>query len=808
MWTATAASGKTSLSLSRLSVVTEERSLHETAPNVVALLPVSTRSPSSTYVAVAAHPDSDGSSPAAGCRGAGGGGALEGADLLSLHKSTLQDLINNVKAPTLRAVNAVHRPVLQLCLYNLNLSYGTRSKDLAALAPDMMLIQTVDLTCEDLRLAPSQQAALKAEEKRESGSPAAVLSPEAVVVEQLAWVGVRFVALKTRQRQLLLVQTGLSTRIGDASADDVSSDEEEWAAAVDPPTASPVRRVFRYIADFCSATLSTPPQPSVETSVLIVAETQHVSAVVCETVSDTTARSPVSLREYTWKVGPFNHISAAPAPSARDPAALCLCGSAASNSIEVYKWSLNSVAPPVCVHHVLLTAGHFFYGASVTAHDGVPLQGRSIDFWVVGAAAVDLGHPSSTVAVNGGAMLPTLFESSPAPLPSLRGLDGHYFQVEPSAPAPQKEPRELPNLPMPSTEHRTLNSVWQGSPVPRGQRKSDGEPHDTQLSSPAGCAAASTTSLTQLEAMVSLRISAPHFLPPGSRRRSDGTAQSPAPSTVAMQRYLLHIHCPVHTCSEEKDATCCSETDPPTATSRPGWSSKLLSLDTAECAAALRWLAEDDDAAEQRRTEEDVPSWKLDPAASLVQFPSGSTNAATAALTHELTLHTARRVLKLSVDSFPSSASRRATGSFPRAVHVRGTHELLSPEQVVGWGAAPQVRGASPPLLLLSGYGHTMDDDSSGEGRQVTLYGQTRVKTTWTTITRIQASLLVSLSPWKSGKADAIEEGKTAQVDNEKLLASVRSMVAAEGSRLQRHFDERMDRLEAVLGRLTQRQST
>lgn len=230
----------------------------------------------------------------------------------------------------------------------------------------------------------------------------------------------------------------------------------------------------------------------------------------------------------------------------------------------------------------------------------------------------------------------------------------------------------------------------------------------------------------------------------------------------------------------------------------------MLSLDTAECSAALCWLAEDVDDAAAR-----PPSWKLDPTVISIESPNAGIDASAGAsrsVRHELILHTARRVLGLYVERSSSQASMTATVS---GLYVRGTHALSPSERVVGVRPLQSFTTGPPRpffLLLFSGQGQTLADHDGAEEQQphkkLTVYGQAKAKTIWTTVKNVEASLLLSLTPWN----DSTVGTRNSSGGGAELMAAVKAMVEAEGTRLQRHFDARMDRLDALLGQLINRQ--
>lgn len=838
-------SDKTCKSLPRLSVAMEDNPLHETASNVVAVLPASTSSSRGTYVAVAAHLSHQAASPIKDDINSksGSGGALRMADVFQTHQRSVPPYSRGATAaPEVGgASTAVHAPILQLCLFILNVPQRSQFGSATSLAPDMMLIHTVTLTCEDLRLGPPQQqqfsqslspsttTELEAETKKRKRGPDlsigvssnATLSPEAAVVEQVAWVGVHFLAIKTRKRQLLLVRSGLVESVGDSSSDEPSSNAGEGTDSL----SSPVCRAFHRVADFCAVTFSRFSSDCVGASALLVAGTQHVSAVVvgdgggsvdgdAPAQQSLTTRAAVSMREQTWKIGPFSSIRAAATARTASPVEVYFCGTSATHSIEVYGWSPNDAAPPVCVHHVLMTPGHFFYGVSVTVSAApTESQGNAMDFWVVGAASTDNKEVEGTRSGSGdgataGLVNETADEgalSRPASLPLLRGLDGNYFQVELSqSKSPGKGVEEAQNAPLPSTEHRTLNSVWQSCSRRHGRSGSGDEMHhfsDPVVvhaggASSASSAATATTSLDHLESVVSLRIGAPRFLASSSHPSSGSTSSQPSPT----HRYLLHLHAVVESGADERQAMERASVH----TARHSWRSEVLSLDTAECSAALCWLAEDVDDAAAR-----PPSWKLDPTVISIESPNAGIDASAGAsrsVRHELILHTARRVLGLYVERSSSQASMTATAS---GLYVRGTHALSPSERVIGVRPLQSFTTGPPRpffLLLFSGQGQTLADHDGAEEQQphkkLTVYGQAKAKTIWTTVKNVEASLLLSLTPWN----DSTVGTRNSSGGGAELMAAVKAMVEAEGTRLQRHFDARMDRLDALLGQLINRQ--
>jgi hypothetical protein len=826
---------QTSKSLPRLSVVLEESSLHEAAPNVAAVLTTSLRTSSNAYVVVAAYPDRHGRAAGPGNHKTSHRGALGMADLLGPHSQpSLSNGITSGAAvvSTVGARSVPQKPVLQLNLYSLQLpSAVVQTRQPAALAPDMMQIHTVSLTCDDMRLAlPPQQhhqtPATTEAGKSANASSTAAMPPEAVVVEQVAWVGRCFIALKTRQRQLLLVQSGL------AEFDRNFSDDDDDASdtGAQSPAPSPVRKAFSRVADFCTVTVAISSHHSAEVSVLIVAGMQHVSAVVVmpEALQGKSKQLPISLREHTWNIGPFNHLSAAGVAAVGgtipvEPSTtingqtLYVCGTSANNSIEVFRWPLDSSAPPVCLHHVLTPPGHFFYGVSVTVHSSTKPSDAGVDFWVVGATSATIHDTDNSRRQRGGVAQGDADAAndvlSTSALPALRGPDGNYFQVEAPATATPAISPNSHSLSLPPTEHRVLNSVWQSIPARRRQSRdtpvallaTDSSPADTTTST--GATAAAVATLGHLESVASLLIGAPRFLPCGSRNmRKEGSTVTASAS--AMQRILFHIHGYSETCLE---ASCPAEASSTVAAPRR-WGSEVLSLNTAECAAALEWLADaDDDNDDGSGATVCSPLWRLTSTVALVQSEdtddtSGRDEAHR--ILHELTWYTSHKILTLCVETlFSPSPALVGAAPAPR-VHVRGTHKISSLSWVVGLCSVPHAGCPSPPILLLNGTGQSVKgEEGPSADQQLTLYGQPKNKKVRTIVVDIAATLLRRLEPWRrthtrDGERAAMISSNTAQ-----LLAAVQSMVEAEGKRLQRHLDARMDRLESLIGQLTQRRA-
>ncbi|CBZ30443.1 conserved hypothetical protein [Leishmania mexicana MHOM/GT/2001/U1103] len=810
----------------RLSLLVEENPLpYRTASNGIALLPPSASHGS--FVAVVAHGVAS-TTP--------GGGAC---DLLRLQ-------------------TAASAPVLSLEVYTLGTS-SLWTTDAASnthtQAPDMMRLHTIPIFDNDLRYTHSRDPTRRqmvskstadfpcASPATDSAETAALTeatwtgknfflppstdtvqptTPSSVEVEQITWVGLRFLAVKTRQRQVLLVRSGLTES---ASSPSSEGDDDPQCAALDGlhgrhRDSSAVCASFARVTDFCTAsttgTRASIGMESSPVSVMIVAGLKSVTGVVCcggAGLAADPARKAASpqpskanrqplLEEHTWNIGPFNCVAA----TARNDSQVCICATSLSGSVEVYAWTVQSTgddAVPVCVHQVLMGPGHVFYGiavaaAMVPAHETAKQAVQDVSFWVLGG--------ESAVGQDGWTALSCDAAAKKSALPALHGLDGRVIQVNSQTPERAgKEPSSdasHASLAAGNAAPRTLNSLW-AAPSNGSAQASDGVAQHTTV---LGGAVPTLfgTALPALETVSSLRIETPCFLPQerSGMLKDDGAHVHARPGCALTKRYALLVH------ASAKRASCTDDGSFPMSASSPqcvddeqkvAWRSAVLSLDRADGVAALDWLA-------GAPTEGGTP-----PPFSLASVaPALVTNAECQASSttveqhmHGLILFTPRRILQ-----FGMSHRRESTGdSITRlGLEVHGIYEVNRPQRIVG--IAPLLSPKAPaPLLFFYGSASSIETNRDGSGEDTrSLYGQQRRTSTWTVVVDVQASLLHRLTTWSSPATAKVTVQSSSDVQGHlresELFEKVQAMVQSEGARIQRRLDDRMDRLETMLQRL------
>lgn len=677
----------------------------------------------------------------------------------------------------------------------------SRAQGEATQAPEMMLLHSVDIYEDDLqRLAthdavrrPASASSATGTATTKAAAPAAAeaealvgtawvgphftgaaaarasdASPPAITtVEAVAWVGLEFVAVKTGQRQLLLVSSGLRPRSGAAasSSEDDDGDEDDEMAAVQAGLHGKraVRTGFARVQDFCTAaTTASLASGARAASVLVVAGLQRLTGVVCGggggSTSSLGAASPVKERapppvtEHAWKLGPFQHVAVSAA--AGPPSGVVLCAASAGGSVEVYTWCVgvaHRATPPVCVHQVLMTAGvHVFYGVAVSA--AVTSNRHEICFWVLGGERADVGDAEAAGGPGEGG-------DGGAGLPVLRGIDGHVLQVQPASPSAAKPTRggapgdELASA---AAGPRVLNALW--------------SPASSSTATPTGNLALPAQSV--LQASPSFRLGVPPFL----------CATDHGEATAAPRGQLLRTRFVLVVRSTGEGL-------------RPHWSSAVLPLQSPNCTAALAWLG-----ATPSSAAAGVPPWTL-------------LNGAVTRDEHELTLRTAGRVLRLGVRHTASLAAAETDWSLE--VRVQGTHEVTDGHRLVGLATVPGC-GEATPLLLLHGAATPVPTTEPRDKSDAvsSVYGQPLHKSSWALATDLRAVLVNQLQPWtpvrkssdasppRSSDGGGVSGGLAAPLSEGDVLAKVEALVAAEGARLQRHLDERLNRLEALLQRL------
>ncbi|CAJ1992695.1 hypothetical protein conserved [Leishmania donovani] len=810
----------------RLSLLVEEDPLpHRTASNGIALLPPSASH--GTFVAVVAH-EAASTAPVGGACG-----------LLRPQTSA--------KAPILRV------DVYTLCSSSLWTAGAASNAHMQA--PDMMLVHTVPIFDNDLRCTlprdptRSQMVGKRtadlpctspATDSAETGALTAAAwtgkhfllppstgtvqpeTPSLVEVEQVAWVGLRFLAVKTRQRQVLLVRSGLTES---ASSPSSEGDDDAQFAALEGPhgrhrDSSAVCASFARVTDFCTASTAG-RRASIRAecspvSVMIVAGLKRVTGVVCcggAGLAADPARKAASsqpsqvnwqplVKEHTWNIGPFNRVAA----TARDDAQVCICATSLRGSVEVYAWTVHSTggdAVPVCVHQVLMAPGHFFYGIAVAAavvppHETAKQAAQDVSFWVMGG--------ESAVAEDGRTALSCDAEAKYSALPALRGLDGRVIQVNSqSAERAWKDPSSdasHASLAAGSAAPRTLNSLW-AAPSNGSAQASDRIAQHTAVSGGADPALWGTA-LSALEAVSSLRIEAPCFLPQERRGalKDDGAYMHTRPGCALTKRYALLVHASAKRASGTGDGSLAMPASSPQCVDDEetvAWSSAFMSLDSPDGAAALDWLAE-------APTETGTPPPFCLASVAPALATDGERRASSATVVqhmHALILFTPRRILQFDV-----CYRRESTGdSMTRlGFEVHGTYEVHRPQRIVGLVPLPSPK-APAPLLFFYGSASSIRANGVGSGEDTrSLYGQQRRRSTWAVVVEVQASLLHWLTTWSSqatAKAMLLSSSDVqAHLCESELFDKVQAMVQAECARIHRHLDDRMDRLEAILQRL------
>ncbi|GET92401.1 hypothetical protein, conserved [Leishmania tarentolae] len=814
-----------SKSFPRLSLLTEEEPLlHRTASNGVALLPPSALH--GAFVAVVAHGEGS-AAPMFGAFDLLRSPAPAGAPVLSLGVYTLG-------TPPLRTAGAASNQHTQ--------------------SPDLMLVHTVSINNNGLRCTPWQgtkqrQMGCKGAADLQCSPPAAdsaetsdateaawigknFFSPQPtgtvqsttplVEVEKIAWVGLRYLAVKTTQRQVLLVRSGLTENASSSSSE---IDDDTPLATLEGlhgnhNDSSAVCASFSRVSDFCTAS-TTDRRARVGTEgspvwVMILAGLQSVTGVVCsseEEMAGNPARKATSprtshanpqpqLKEHTWNIGPFNHVAA----TALDNSQVCICATSLSGSVEVYAWTVETAhgdVVPICLHQVLMAPGHFFYGIAVaaspvSAHETAKKATQDVGFWIMGG--------ESSVAHGGLTALNCNAEGKNSSLTALRGLDGHVIQV--NSQPPQGYGKEPDNIAPHETSAvmnavpRTLNSLWVRQ-WNSSAEASDGDAQNAAASRVAG-PGLSEAALSTLEAVSSLRIEPPCFLPQERRSvvKDDRGYVHSKPNCALATRYALLVCASTKSSSGTEDGTLsmfASSSRSVAADQKVSWSSAVLPLDNAEGAAALDWLAE---ASSEAGTPPPLSIVSVAPA-FLADCEHRASSTTVIQHVHSLFLSTPRRILQLGV-----SHRHMSTGDniMQLGFDVKGTYEVKQPQRIVG--IAPVFSAeSSTPLLCFYGTANSITANGDGSSKDKwLLYGQQQRKSTWAVVADIHASLLHRLTPWRSpATAMAMPQNSNdvqAHLRESELLEKVEAMVRAEGARLQRRLDDRMDRLEAMLQRL------
>ncbi|KAG5468793.1 hypothetical protein CUR178_01629 [Leishmania enriettii] len=802
----------------RLSLIVEEDPLpHLTASNGIAVLPSSASH--GAFVAVAAH---------GGASAAPGAGTFDLARPLTPSCSTIFTLlVYTLGTSSVQATGAASNVTPQ--------------------APEMMLVHTIPILYDDVRCAHSLSTAQQGVTSKAAGGSqctvpasgsaetvtlaetawtgALFLSPRSAEtvpptvpslseVQQIAWVGLTVLAVKTRQRQLLLVRSGLTENVSSSSSEDDAN--AQFAAREEPhgsnEGASAVHALFARVEDFCAVTISgkgaSGGEESSSVSVIIVAGLTRVSGVVCCDVAANPTQKEASLqatplpllKEHQWNIGPFNHVAA----TALADSKVCVCATSLSGSVEVYTWAVSHAgrgAVPVCVHRVLMAPGHFFYGIAVSAvalskHETTKQATQGISFWVVGGEC--------TVTHSGRTALSDDAAASASSLPPLRGPDGCMLQVSPTTQCPGRHQRDKVSHETTSTTNaapRTWNSLWAAL--------SNGSPPTADVVAlhaavpQAAESVPSDNALSAYEIVSCLRLRAPCFLQTQRRDASADYANSACcmPGCALASRYVLLVH------TSEKRASGTDGASLHTSTSSSrcadnqevAWSSAVLSLGNAAGAAALDWLAA---ASSKAGT---LPLFSIASVAPAHMAAGEHRERGTILLQdmHDLILFTPHRLLQLRVSHRCDSAGERLDRL---EISVQGTYDVDRPQRIVG--VAPLLSPKAPaPLLIFYGSASQIvaNGDVGGEDRQ-SLYGQPMRKPTWAMIADVRASILRRLAPWSSlATTEAMpqrsSDAHTHRRETE-LLETLQAMVEAEGARLQRHLDDRMDRLEVLLQRL------
>ncbi|KAG5467974.1 hypothetical protein LSCM4_01061 [Leishmania orientalis] len=805
----------------RLSLLVEEDPLpHLTASNGIAVLPSSASH--GAFVAVAAHGVTSAAS-VAGTFDLGRPRTSSCPPIFTLHVYTLG-------TSSVQATGAASNATPQ--------------------APEMMLVHTIPILHDDVRCTHSLSTAQHGMVSKAAGgsqctAPASgsaetvtlaetawtgalffsprsteTVSPTAPSpseVQQIAWVGLTVLAVMTRQRQLLLVRSGLAENVSSSSSEGEA--DAQFAAREEPhgsnQDASAVCALFARVEDFCAVTISDKSasggEGSSSASVIIVAGLTCVSGVVCcDVAANTTqkvaslqppqATPPPLLKEHKWNIGPFNHVAA----TALADSKVCICATSLSGSVEVYTWAVSHAgrgAVPVCVHRVLMAPGHFFYGIAVSAvavsgHETTKQATQGISFWVVGG--------ESTVTRSGRTALSDDAAASASSLPALRGPDGCVLEVSQTTQCPGRHQRDKVWHETTSTVNaapRTWNSLWVSL--------SNGSPPTADVVARhaavprAAESVPSENALSAYEVVSCLRLRAPYFLqtPRIDVSAEDANSACCMPGCALASRYVLLVHTSAKRASGTDDASLSTSTSSSRCADNQEvrWSSAVLSLGNAADAGALDWLA----AASSKAGTPPLFSIASVAPAHMAAGEHRDLGTILSQDVHDLILFTPHRLLQLRVSHRCDSAGERLDRL---EINVQGTYDVDQPQRIVG--VAPLLSPKAPaPLLIFYGSASQIvaNGDVDGEDRR-SLYGQPMRKPTWAMIADVRASLLRRLTTWSSlATAEAMpqrsSDAHTHRRETE-LLEAVQAMVEAEGARLRRHVDDRMDRLEVMLQRL------
>ncbi|KAG5468381.1 hypothetical protein LSCM1_02361 [Leishmania martiniquensis] len=806
----------------RLSLLVEEDPLpHLYASNGIAVLPSTTSHGS--FVAVATH----GKPSAAAAPGA----------------------FDVARYPT-----SSFSPIISLDVYSLDASSlrptGTASSATAQ-APEMMLVHTIPVFYDDVRCAHSPDTAQRGVVSKINGrspstAPATVpaktttstetvgkgapffspqsadmvppTAPSSLEVQQIAWVGLTALAVKTRQRQLLLVRSGLTKAASSSSSE--GEDDAPFAMREklrgSHQELSAVCTSFARVEDFCVASVTDKSASGVAeswpVSVIIVAGLNCVRGVVCSDaaanrmpkVAPRQANPSPLWKEHKWTIGPFSHVAATPLADSD----VCICATSLSGSVEVYSWRVcrdGGDAVPVCVHQVLMAPDHFFYGVSVSAamasaHDTVRQTTRGISFWVVGGEST--GTRGSRTARGGNG------EAHASTLPALRGPDGCVLQVTPQKAAQSSGEHQRDTVSHEAARTvsgvpRILNSLWATSsngslPV------ADVITQNAVVSGAAG-SAPWETARSAFEVASCLRLGAPCFLQAqrrGMSKNGDDSARA-MPEGALASRYILLIYASANRASGTDGVSSsmsvlsseCSDNQ------TVGWGSVILSLDNADVAAALDWMA-------AAPSEAGVPPLFGMASVAPAHMAVGEHRDRSATPlqgTHELLLFTPHRILQLRVSHHRDSADGRISRP---VLHVHGTYGVDGPKRIVGVVPLLSLKAPAPLLIFFGSASRVVASGNAGGENARSVYGQPTRTSTWAIVADVRASLLRQLTPWISlATVEAAPERSTnahAHHREAKRLDTVQELIHAESVRLQRHFDGRMDRLEAMLHDLLQ----
>ncbi|KAK7196256.1 hypothetical protein NESM_000561300 [Novymonas esmeraldas] len=730
-------------------------------------------------------------------------------------------------AIALQTLSPAGQPIVSINIYALSCppfhEARAASPSADARAPDMMLLHTVPLRAADLcntrTAGASRQRTTPAEDGTQAGadieapcshgaaSPLTTTTESNLTVEEVAWVGPELLAVKTRARQLLLLRSGLSSGTAQSSEEEEEPEEEEEEARL-LGVPEPLRRssreeernslcaLYERVSDFCTVTVATAASDSTRppVSVLIVAGLQWVTGVVVgESVGRDAAAAAAAVaaaaipkasqprpfqqqrrrhpwvREHTWKIGAVKQLAAAPASEVAQQ--VCFCATSHDGSVEVYTWVVDHgerVPPPVCVHRVLLGPGHVFCG--VAAVEAAAAATTPLSFWVLGGESAAAVQRAAVATADSN-------DAGPSLLPTLRGPDGRVLEVHARATDELKERQITGGAAAAATATpRVLNSLWMTASTNRGPTMAD----------PAAVAPA----LSVLETVPSLRLCWPSFLSTQTRDACDGSAGlGDVPSGAGLvRRYALLL-------STAAAPPTCAQTIGRCATAP--WCSAVLSLDAvgSPAADALDWLA----AASPKSGA--APPLRL-VAATVSESPhsgecTGDREPPAPQREFELVLSTPSRIVQLRIQ-------RR--GSRDLECRVLGTHALEQPQRLLG--VVPLSSASHPAPLLLTLHGSTTSacvaagggDDVHGEGDRPVRGHHTRPPE-WVLVGDVKATVLRELAPWSSPAAPR-GTGTPARDAEAALLEKVHALVEAEGARIRRHVDERMDQLELMLQRL------